>query len=601
MCGIVGFISLEKEEDLIKKLTNSLSHRGPDESDYSIIELDNYFIHLGSTRLSIVGNKDGKMPMKDSENNQIVYNGELYDLEKLSKLLDKKLSTNSDTKYLFEFLKKFSYKKLSELNGMFAFGFFDAKNKSVILGRDKLGIKPLFYLKNEKYPLIFCSEIKPLLSNNFSKRIVSNSNLNNFILFSGVNKFSNLLTDIKSLQPGSYLFWKDSKLEIGKYFELSKSDVNNELDLETLLYEAIEDQLKADVNVDILLSGGIDSSIIAYISKKILQKDVTAFSLSFDNNKYDESFKASTICKELSINHEIIDYNTELNYEVIEELMEVLPEPIGDPSIVPTYYLNKQVSKKTKAVLSGDGADELFSGYDWYRALIVSPFIKTKFKSLLMNYGKFFDQIIAGENINLTDKLTLYFNGVSSNKNTSVLHWQNTFFQIDTKKIEDIFANYVSRLNLESSSNRYDATQLIDLQTYLYSNILKKSDTASMLNGLEVRPVFLDDRILDYSMSKNQSQNVSLFKSKKELRGIVSNYSKLSSQKKQGFSHDFGNWTQEVGVPYLIKNKNEYELLNFYMQSLDNNHTSSTIYQRNVWKLYCAFKWLEINNVNIEN
>ena len=340
MCGIVGFISLEKEEDLIKKLTNSLSHRGPDESDYSIIEIDNYFIHLGSTRLSIVGNKDGKMPMKDSENNQIVYNGELYDLEKLSKLLDKKLSTNSDTKYLFEFLKKFSYKKLSELNGMFAFGFFDAKNKSVILGRDKLGIKPLFYLKNEKYPLIFCSEIKPLLSNNFSKRIVSNSNLNNFILFSGVNKFSNLLTDIKSLQPGSYLFWKDSKLEIGKYFELSKSDVNNELDLETLLYEAIEDQLKADVNVDILLSGGIDSSIIAYISKKILQKDVTAFSLSFDNNKYDESFKASTICKELNINHEIIDYNTELNYEVIEELMEVLPEPIGDPSITREKFIS---------------------------------------------------------------------------------------------------------------------------------------------------------------------------------------------------------------------------------------------------------------------
>ncbi len=601
MCGIVGFISFKQEEDLIKNLTNSLSHRGPDESNYSIVKIDNYFVHLGSTRLSIVGNKDGKMPMKDDENNQIIYNGELYNLEKLSYLLNERLNTTSDTKYLFEFLKKFSYEKLNELNGMFAFGFFNAKNKSVILGRDKLGIKPLYYLKNEKYPLIFSSEIKPLLKNNFSKKIVSKSNLNNFILFSGINKFSNFINDIQSLQPGSYLFWKDSKIETGKYFELNKSYSKNELDLETLLYEAIEDQLKADVNVDILLSGGIDSSIIAYISKKILQKDVTAFSLSFNNDKYDETSKASTICKELDINHEIINYNNELNYEVIDELLEILPEPIGDPSIVPTYYLNKQVSKKTKAVLSGDGADELFSGYDWYRSLIISPFINTQFKSLLMTYGKFFDRIKTNENIDLTDKLTLYFNGLRKGKNTNVLHWQNTLFQLDNKKIEDIFAKYVSSLNLKSSSNRYDATQLIDIQTYLYTNILKKSDTASMLNGLEVRPVFLDDRILDYSMSKNQSQNVSLFKSKKELRNIVSKYSKLSAQKKQGFSHDFGNWTEKVGLPYLMKNKKEFEILDFYMEKIDSNHVSSTLGQRNIWKLYCAFKWLEINNVNIEN
>ena len=122
-----------------------------------------------------------------------------------------------------------------------------------------------------------------------------------------------------------------------------------------------------------------------------------------------------------------------------------------------------------------------------------------------------------------------------------------------------------------------------------------------MRNGLEVRPVFLDDRILDYSMSKNQSQNVSLFKSKKELRNIVSKYSKLSAQKKQGFSHDFGNWTEKVGLPYLMKNKKEFEILDFYMEKIDSNHVSSTLGQRNIWKLYCAFKWLEINNVNIEN
>ena len=142
MCGIVGFVSYKKEESLIRELTDSIAHRGPDESDFTIFQKDNYYVHFGSSRLSIVGEKAGKMPMNDVSGNLLVYNGELYDLQKTRLKINKNLATTSDTVHLFEYLKQNSNKNLSDLNGMFAFSFYDSKDNSVLLSRDKLGIKP---------------------------------------------------------------------------------------------------------------------------------------------------------------------------------------------------------------------------------------------------------------------------------------------------------------------------------------------------------------------------------------------------------------------------------------------------------------------------
>ena len=599
MCGLIGFVSYKEEEGLISQLTNSLSHRGPDESSYSIIKVDNYFIHFGSTRLSVVGEDVGKMPMSDENNNQLIYNGELYDLQKIKKQLNLTKKTSSDTYHLFEFIKKYEEKKLAELNGMFAFSFYNATDHSILLGRDKLGIKPLHYMETNDYPLVFSSEIKPLISYNFSNKLIKQSNMESFLLFGGINKFSNLIDDIKTIEPGSYLKWKISGSNKSSYFSPKKKYEDSDLKLENLLATVIEDQLEADVNVDLLLSGGIDSSIITYITKKILNKNVKAYSLSFEKNEFDESIKAMEISKELGIQHEIIKYKKESNHETIDELMKILPEPIGDPSIIPTYYLNKFVSKQTKAVLTGDGADELFSGYDWYRALIISPYLPPRYKKLIFLYSTIYKKVMGEKNINLKDKYELFFSGQGKNTPVKILNWQNTFKLNNIKKEEDIFNSYIDKLDLSSSKNKFDLTQLIDLNTYIYTNILKKSDTASMLNGLEVRPVFLDDRILNYSLSVNQKKNVSIFKSKKELRNIVSKFSKLSNQQKQGFSHDFGEWINNTGAPYLNKQRNNSEIINTYLNTIQNKSSHNTIDERNIWKLYSLFKWIEVNGLDV--
>lgn len=598
MCGIVGFVSYKKEEGLIRELTDSIAHRGPDEADFTIFQKDNYYVHFGSSRLSIVGENAGKMPMNDTSGNLLVYNGELYDLQKTRLKIDKNLATTSDTVHLFEYLKQNSNDNLSDLNGMFAFSFYDSKDNSVLLCRDKLGIKPLYYMETDRYPLVFSSEIKPLLLSGFSEKKISKKSLENFLLFGGNNYFSNLLTDIKSLEPGCYFKWSISNSSLNKYYNISKKSGEN-INLEDLLSTVIDDQLKADVSVDLLLSGGIDSSIIAYIAKSILGKDVKAFSLSFQNKRFDESHKSVKIAEDLNLEHEIIEFSEEQNYEVIDELMYKLPEPIGDPSIVPTYYLNKIVSQHTKAVLTGDGADELFGGYDWYRAQKISPYINSSLESLFVAFAKIVDTLISDKNIPISDKVELFFSGQKYAKGEEVLHWQNTFTSLIDS--HSIFTKYLGKLDLSSAKNRYDVTQLIDLQTYLYTNILKKSDTASMLNGLEVRPVYLDDRILDYSLSKNQKENTDLLKSKKELRKVAARFTNIHNQKKQGFSHDFSLWINNIGIPFLNSIDDDHEVVANFLNSIDSKDNFSSIDERNIWRLFSFYKWIDINGVKLIN
>ena len=598
MCGIVGFVSYKEEKGLIQELTGSISHRGPDEADFIIFQKDNYYVHFGSSRLSIVGEKAGKMPMNDSSGNVLVYNGELYDLQKTRLKIDKNLATTSDTVHLFEYLKQNSNDNLSDLNGMFAFSFYDSKNNSILLTRDKLGIKPLYYMETEKYPLVFSSEIKPLISSNFSNREISKKSLENFLLFGGNNYFNNLLSDIKSLEPGCSLKWSFKNSSLNRYYHISKK-IGVNIDLEYLLSTVIDDQLKADVSVDLLLSGGIDSSIIAYIAKSVLGKDVKAFSLSFQNKRFDESLKSIKISEDLNLEHEIIEFNEEQNDEIINELMYKLPEPIGDPSIIPTYYLNKIVSHHTKAVLTGDGADELFGGYDWYRAQKISPFINSSLENLFLIFAKVLDTFDSDKNIHVSDKVELFFSGQKYKKGEEVLHWQNTFNSVIND--ESFFSNYLSKLDLSSAKNRYDRTQLIDIQTYLYTNILKKSDTASMLNGLEARPVFLDDRILDYSLSKNQKENTGFLKSKKELRKIAARFTNIHNQKKQGFSHDFSLWINNTGIPFLNSIDGDHKIVADFLNSIDSKENFSSIDERNIWRLFSFYKWIDINGVKLTN
>ena len=603
MCGIVGFISDNQNEQLIKSLVSDLEHRGPDESGYEIIKIDNGYLHLGSSRLSITGIIDGTMPMKNNSGDCLVYNGELYQIDQLKSKFNYRENTKSDTKILFDILKRNGTSAISELNGMFAFSFYNSEKNELVVGRDKLGIKPVYFTQNEKFPFVFSSEIRPLLLNNMLNSTIQRSTIESYFLFNGFTTDAQIINNLESVNPGEIVSFKKNRIIKEKYFSIddyANLNIEENQNFSDILKEVVNDQLVAEVPVNILLSGGIDSSLIASVINS-KERNVNAFNLSYKNKRYDESMKAQIIANQLDINLEIFEFDIKNNEHVINEIFEKLPEPISDPSIVPTYFLSKKVSKYTKAVLSGDGADELFSGYEWYRGFFISQYIPKFFQPGLNKLSK----SILLNNINylpLSDRIQLFTEYSEIPYEERLLFWQSFVSRNDLliDQQREIFQNYLTGLKARNTGDIFENIRLIDLQTYLYTNILKKGDISSMLNGLEIRPIFLDDRIIKYALSNKASKNVGLFSTKTELRKLLGQFNKeVSKMKKHGFAHDFGSWTDTVGIPYLKKEFAGEKTFDLNFKTIENNNISKYKKERTVWKIYSIFRWLKENGVTI--
>ena len=369
MCGIIGFTSATKKPELIEKFLKELSHRGPDHQEYIEIDLGNYYLYLGSTRLTIRGDSSCNMPMLNKKGDCIVYNGEIFDVKALSKEYELTLKKN-DTFYLLDFLSKEHF-DLNKINGMFSFAFYNKSQQSLTLARDRFGIKPLWYTNfNDEF--YFSSEQHSLI-NLFNVKDVSNENLYNTLIFNGVTKANNIIPKIYQLKPGHKLLLdSNKKTSVEKFYNSIDTNTSTKdtsiKNFEDIMLEVLEDHLDADTQVDMFLSGGIDSSILAYLTKKKLNKELRHFSLKFSNKSFDESDNFLQVSNRLNLEPIVFEINKEEIPEIVDEAIKNMNSLILDPSYIPTYYLSKETSKYTKAVVSGDGADEIFGGYEWYRA-----------------------------------------------------------------------------------------------------------------------------------------------------------------------------------------------------------------------------------------
>lgn len=601
MCGIVGFVSSKPNEELINKLVHSIIHRGPDESNYKIFSFGNKYLHLGSSRLSITGLNDGSMPMNNSDGDSIIFNGEIYELSELKKNISNLSQTNNDTRHLFEFLSQNHPRDIYKINGMFAFAFFNRKKSTLMLSRDRFGIKPLYYSNNKNFDIIFSSEIKPLIENNLVTKEISTHDIENYLLFGGSNIHNEIFKNIRSVKPGNFLKLNTDG-EISEQSYLKKDDKLNdfsydEKEFKEILIDTIQDQLVADVPVDLFLSGGIDSSILALFIYKFLDREINSFTLSFQNSNIDEYSDAATVADNFEININKINYPSNKNSEIIDELMNKIPEPIADPSIIPTYYLSQQVSKRTKSVITGDGADELFGGYDWYRASKIKKVIPNE--SLLKIIKLLSTNYKSSSNIGFNEKIERFLNGYDKSFLIDILYWQNNTDLFSEKFVTNKYIEYIDQLNLDIRNKDLNNIRELDIANYLYSNILKKSDISSMLNGLEIRPVFLDNRITEYAKKIDLNKNVTLFSGKNNLRKILNDHiSKIAKKSKQGFSHDFDKWTDEEGVPFINEYKKDFEFVTNF-QSNFQNYNNPYLKSRATWSIYSILKWIEINKVSI--
>ena len=391
MCSISGICNFEKKPSIkiVELMSNSLSHRGPDDCGF----FQNENIALGHNRLSIIDLQKSKQPMLDQKNkNIIIFNGEIYNFKELKtelKSLGHKFDTDGDTEVILKSYNQWGIECLKKLEGMFVFCIWDDKKKNLFIARDKFGEKPLFYHFSKKYGFMFSSEVRSFLQLKDIKSSLgfNPESINEYLSLNYLINNKTFFNDIKSLSPSSYIILNlrnyGKEIETKKYWfleECFKKKTNDTFEqaskkINFLLEKSIEQRMFSDVDNGVFLSGGIDSSTISLKLKEIDNHLMSAHNILFKEKKFNESEDARTVAEYLNI--DLNHYEIPIENDFVNEfpkIIDAMDQPMADTSFISTYYLSKYSKNKSKVVLSGDGADEIFGGYDTYLADIYRKF-----------------------------------------------------------------------------------------------------------------------------------------------------------------------------------------------------------------------------------
>lgn len=556
MCGICGYFGFENQDyarpELLKKMCEVMAHRGPDDEGF-------YFkdkIGLGSRRLSIIDLAGGHQPMPNEDGTiWVVFNGEIYNYSELRALLSgkgHKFSTYCDTEIILHLYEEFGSEGVERLRGMFAFGIWDEKSNELLLARDNLGIKPLYYAILDRY-IIFSSSINAILQDNRIERFMDLSALDDFLTFRYVPAPKTLLQGIKKLLPGHILVCKDGAVETKKYWdfefgldERDKAYYTNQL--REKVWESVEMQLMSDVPLGAFLSGGLDSSIIVGLMSQMIDEPINTFSVGFAIGKpYDELEYAREVAKSYSTNHREILIEPDI-LELMPKLIYFMEEPIADPAAIPTYYLSKLAHDYgVKVILTGEGADEMFGGYKryyWAKVADRLQWLPAKAKRSIMAVlahipvSTSHKQTI--QSLLSTTNLDFYLAGVSvfDEQEKSLL------YSNDLKCL--LNGNRASSLQpyLSKSRNLFSMATYVDMKLWLSDDLLIKMDKMSMAHSVETRVPFLDHKLVEFSATIPEHLKYKGSVSKYILRQAMADIlpKSVRSRKKHAFAVPIAEW-----------------------------------------------------------
>jgi len=586
MCGIVG-TNFNANVDFLK-ITNIMKNRGPDNT--SIHNIKNNF--FGHTRLSIVDLKEEANQPMIFDNLVIVFNGEIYNYDELKVSEKLKCKTSSDTEVLIRLYQKYDINFLHLLNGCFSFCIYDSKKDRFFCARDRYGKKPFYYyIKENKF--IFSSMIKPIINIlGFTPKLnkVALSQYLQFFVPLAPNTF---YTNINKLDSASYLLYENNKVTIKKYYKIKTYKKIHDEDtalksIENILYNSVEQRLKSDVEVGTLLSGGIDSSLISTMYSQISKHPINTFSVGYKtHSKYSELPFAKIVANNIKSNHTALEIEQKDYIECLEDVFINLEEPHADPAAIPLYLLTKEINKQgIKTVLSGEGSDELFLGYDNY-----AKFLKYYgfSDSLDEKQNSFLNEIISSLGGN---KEAEYLRRVVKKENI-----YNSFGEIYTtsqrKKLLQKVANFKYEL---PKKDPVDWMSYIDTKVWLGEALLSKVDKMSMANSVETRNPFLDFRLVDTAFSINNDLKVGNT-NKYLLKKVAVKYIPIEiiNRQKKGFNSPFNEWLFEEYKDKLLfdiqKINNATSLFNdVYVQYIYENAKSNKLKQH-FYALWYFCKW----------
>jgi len=554
MCSIAGFTWEDKE--LIRKMNEVLSHRGPDDTGiYSDSD-----ISLGHNRLSIIDlSKAGHQPMTNKDGSLwIIFNGEVYNYKNLRKRLEKlgyDFNSTSDTEVILYAYEEYGPKCLELFNGMFAIAIWDVNEKKLFLARDRIGIKPLYYWYDGT-KLVFSSEIKGIFLHDF-KRSIDLQCVNSFLKYRFIPSNMTMIKGIYKLLPGHYAIYKDSKLNIHKYWDLYWEKSNESETylinmLNKLLKSSVEMRLNSDVPLGAFLSGGLDSSLIVAMNSQLREDEVQTFTVGFGHES-DEFKYARNVAEYLSTNHHELKLEYKNVTRRLPDLIWQMDEPHSEITIVPLYFLTEFARKKVTVVNTGEGADELFSGY-------VTYYSGSNMFKPIPNYIK----------------RSFYLWYYSPFKKKDRNHLLN--FPI---KEDNTLKEYLSNKNVNHPKDLLNRMLLFDIKNELPNWELNRADKMTMAHSMEARVPFLDHRIVELSTKISVKQKQPNFSGKFILKKLALKYlpREIVLRKKQGFFVPMHAWIkdnlEEAAEAFLFNNKKPFFDYD-YIKKLIHKHKSTT-------------------------
>ncbi len=620
MCGIVGFTTKawSSDEERIRSATNTLIHRGPDQQGV----FQSRTCSLGATRLKIVDLTSGDQPIfSEDRDSVIVFNGEIYNhLEVRRELesLGRRFKTHCDTETFLQAFLEWDAECFKRLRGMFAVAIWSDSKQRLVLARDRIGIKPL-YIAERGEDIFFASELKGILIHPEIERRLSLEGLDCYLSMNYVPSPWTLVQGIEKLPPGHWLEWRDGRTSKHEYWRIPnitptpQSLEDAKVELDHLLDKSVREHLMSDVPMGVWLSGGVDSSTVLHYAAQASTSQLKTFSISFNGHSFDESPYIRQVVNHYGTVHEQLNLTAGEDLEgAIEDISYYSDEPSADSGALPVWFLSKLCKKSCTVAFSGEGADEIFGGYLTYRAnRIAAPFRNLPSAAIDLSLRALRFWPVSNEKISFEYKLKRLLQGSLMPPERAHVYWNGTFSEAEKASLLRVplpgaLSDVLARLRASLPGDGIAPFLEFDQQHYLPDDILVKSDRVSMAHAIEVRPPFVDHRIVEFAAKLPMDFKIRGTRQKYLLKEVMK--SKLPAaivqREKIGFDIPTHDWFRGPLRAMLMETLTaaeaehselfDFEVIRSYTQ-LHLNRRINVGYH--LWGLVMLFLWMKRWNI----
>jgi asparagine synthase (glutamine-hydrolysing) len=618
MCGIAGFSHLRKPlpAGVLTHAVDSITHRGPNQK--AKFECDE--VSLGATRLAILDIAGGDQPIfSDDRDAVIVYNGEVFNFVELRQELEREgavFHTHCDTEVILQAFLRWGDASFTRLRGMFAIAIWVQSQRRLVLARDRMGIKPLYYYQQDG-EVYFGSELKCIFAHPDVPRRICLDGLNCYLSLNYVPAPYTLVEGIVKLRPGQMLEWKDGVCSVRSYLPpKAKLPVPTSIDaaceeLDDLMQKSVKEELVSDVPLGVWLSGGLDSSTVLHYAAAASPNRIHTFGVTFQGRTFDESRYIREVSEHFGTDHTEFDLNTDAELvDAIEQIAYYSDEPSADAGAVPLWFLAKMTARDVTVILTGEGGDELFAGYLTYRANRYSD-IARRLPSSLLKAGLAAASLlpVSDDKISFEYKVKRFLQGSLMNPGNAHLFWNGTFSDEEKEHLFRFADSLPLARTLSDLRPGRDVGRFLefDQRYYLADDILYKVDRISMAHSLEVRPPFLDDRIVDFANRLPDDYKLRGAESKYILRRLMEKKLPHSvlHRPKIGFDIPIHEWFRGVLRPLLVATLTEEAVTStglfhwpYVRRLLDDHLERRANLGYHLWGLLVLFIWMKRWNID---